>query len=203
GARPWWQRAAWAQQALAIQRYLGSGRIELLETLTPALAADVTLLRAALVECRVTMSPGTAQHHFADFAHYVSAHLPAAAAAQFWRELGSGCEQRLSPSDQRSLRLHRAVAAGDPRGIAQTAKTVLDEEPQLKERMLAHALAAYMAGQIMRGEGPEALRAFAQHRARLGAASGDWMPVFRFLLGQADYRAAQPRPGAAKIGQRQ
>ena len=203
GARPWWQRAAWAQQASAIQRFLGSGRMELLEDLTPALAADVTLLRAALVECRVSLSPGTARHHFADLAHYVSSHLPVAAASQFWRDLGGRCEGKLSAADQRALHLHRAVAAADPREIVASAKMVLDKEPDLNDRMLAHALAAYMAGQILRGDPPEALRAFAKHRSRLGAASGDWMPVFRFLLGQADYRAAQPGPAADKIGQRQ
>jgi spermidine synthase len=201
GERPWWQRAAWARQALAVERFLRSGDVKLLADLTPGFAADMTLVRAALIECRVRTAPGTARQHFADLAQYVSWHLPAAAATQLWRDLGSGCEKELAPADQRALVLHRAIAAGEPRAVVRAARAVLDAEPELKDRHLAYALAAYMAGNIARGDGPEALRAFARYRTALGGAAKDWMPVFRLLLGQAD-RAAQSGPVADKIGQR-
>jgi hypothetical protein len=43
-----------------------------------------------------------------------------------------------------------------------------------------------MAGAILANKGGAAMSAFAKHRGRLREAR-DWEPVFRFLIGQADW----------------
>ena len=203
GPRPWWQRAAWVQQAAAIQGFVGTGNEALLGELTPALAGDLILLRAALIDCRVRMPAGALRHQFADLADNVSSHVPAAAAVQFWRGLASRCGGQLAPTDRRWLRLHHAVALGRPDEMVAAATAILDEEPELRDRLLAHALSAYMAGSILQGDPPAALRMFRKYTRQLGGAAREWEPVFRFLHGQADYRAASPRPLADKNGQLQ
>jgi spermidine synthase len=200
GARPWWQRAGWAQQALAIQQYLRSGKEELLASLTPELAADLILMRTALVECKIQVPAGALGHQFANLSHFVTSHLPPAASVSFWRGLGRGCEAQIAPTDRRWLRLHRAVAAGKPQEMASAAEAVLEAETQLKGRLLAHALTAYMTGKILMNESPAAMRALVKYRPQLGAAGRDWEPVFRLLIGQADARAAGSRQPGDKNG---
>jgi hypothetical protein len=114
----------------------------------------------------------------------VSIHLPAAAAASFWDDLGRNCAGRLSPADRRWLRLHRAVAAGEGKEMMVAAQPLLTE-PHLEARYVAYALAASMAGAILTDQAGAAMATFGKHRGRLTAAR-EWEPVFRFLIGQAD-----------------
>ena len=194
GNRHWWQRAAWAQQALAVQQFVRSGKEELLGSVTPELAADLILLRAALVDCKVRLPAGALRTQLADLARFVSAHLPPAASASFWNDLGRrGCEAQMAQVDRRWLRLHRAIAAGKAQEMASAAEAVLESEADLQGRLLAYALTAYMAGKILMNEAPAALRAHVKYRAKLGSEAHDWAPVFRFLFGQADRTAAEGR----------
>jgi spermidine synthase len=182
GARQWRKRASWPEQAHAGQGFMRSGNQALLSSLGPDLAADLILLRAALVECKLRLPAGALRTSIANAARGVSAHLPRAEAASFWDTLG-----RRQCGAAGWVRLHRAVAAGLPAEIAAAAKSVLDAEPDLAGTPLAHALSAYMAGEILNGRAREAMRAFVEHRARLGAAAREWDGVFRMLVGQATF----------------
>jgi spermidine synthase len=187
GERDWLQRAAWVRQAGDIREYVRSGSEKKLASFNVELASDLMLLRAALVECRLRLPEETLRHHLADLARFVSIHLPSAAAVSFWDELGNErCAARLSASDRRWLRLHRAVAAADGAQMMEAAQAILDAEPRLEARFVAHAVAALMAGAILANKGGAAMSAFAKHRGRLREAR-DWEPVFRFLIGQADW----------------
>jgi spermidine synthase len=185
GDRPWWQRAAWAQQALSVREYMRTGKPEFLSALTPELAADMILMRSALVECKVRLPEGAARQQFAVLAHLVSSHLPSA--ADFWDELNRARCDSVAPGDRRWFRLHRAVAAREPGEIAAAAEAILEGEPGLRGGSVAHVLSAYMAGRILMNDAPAALRAHAKYRLAMAGAA-DWTPVFRFLLGQADAR---------------
>jgi spermidine synthase len=188
GARQWSQRAGWIQQAEIIRQFVRSGNERLLAPLDAGLATDLVLLRAALVECKVRLPEGSLAHQLADLARFVSVHLPSAAAVSFWGELGHArCEARLSAAERRWLRLHRAVAAGRAPEMTSAAEAILDSEPALRGRLLAHALSAFMAGKILMKEGGAAMQAFGKHRGRLGASARDWEPAFRFLVGHADW----------------
>ena len=183
GVRPWSQRAPWIQQAQTVAAYLHSGDQDLLAPLDVALASDLILLRAALVDCKVRLPGPVLPQQLADMARFVSVHLPPPAAVSFWREIASPqCEAKLSASDRSWLRLHRAVAAGRAAEIAAAADAILQAEPGLNGALLAQALASAMAGKILTGEGPAAIATLAKHRERLGAAARDWAPVFRFLV---------------------
>jgi spermidine synthase len=187
GGRPWSQRAPWIQQAHTVAQYVHSGDQRLLVPLDVALASDLVLLRAALIDCRVRL-PGTVlPQQLADLARFVSVHLPSAAAVSFWREIASPqCEAQLSAADRRWLRLHRAVAAGRAPDIASAAGEILEAEPGLDGALLAQALASFMAAKILAGEGSAAIGTLAKHRERLGPAARDWAPVFRFLVVHAE-----------------
>jgi spermidine synthase len=186
GERDWLLRAAWVLQANDIQQYLRSGSEKVLARFNVELASDLVLLRAALFDCTARLPEDTLRHHLADLARYVSIHLPSAAAVPFWDSLGARCSSRLSASERRWLALHRAVGAGDGAGMARAAEAILDAEPGLEPRLLAHALAAFMAGSILENKQGAAMSAFNKHRARL-IRERDWQPVFRFLVGQVDW----------------
>ncbi len=192
GPRHWWQRAAWLQRADGVQKYMRTGKEALLADIAPELSTDLVLLRAALVECKIRLPAGALRSQLADLSIFASSHLKPAAAAAFWNDIGRGpCAARFAPADRRWLRLHRAVAAGQPREMVAAAEAVLETEPELGGRLLAQVLSAYMAGAILMGDSPAALRAHVKHRSRLGSARGDWAPMFRFLFGQADRVAAE------------
>ena len=194
GERPWLLRAAWVQQAHDIWHYVRVGGDKTLAPFNVELASDLVLLRAALVDCALRLPEDTLRHHLADLARFVSIHLPPAAAVSFWDGLGGRCGARLSASDRRWLRLHRAVGAGEGGEMARAAEAILAAEPNLEPRLLGHALAAFMAGAILTNRGGAAMGAFNKHRGRL-ATVREWEPVFRFLVGQVDW-------SVTKIGRR-
>ena len=187
GERHWLLRAAWVRQAGEIQQYLRSGEDKLLAPFNVELASDLVLLRAVLVDCKVDLPEEPLRHHLADLARYVSIHLPPAAAVAFWDELSAPrCGGRLSSADRGWLQLHRAVAAGDGAAMMRAAQPFLADGMQLEARLVAYALAAYMSGAILADQRAAAFTAFRKHRGRLKSA-GEWEPVFRFLIGQADW----------------
>jgi spermidine synthase len=188
GTRQWGKRASWPEQALAGQRFVRSGNEAMLAPIAPELATDLILLRAALVDCKLRLPAGALRTSVGNAARGVSAHLPRAEAASFWDTLGRRqCGAAADAGDRGWVRLHRAVAAGVPADIAAAAKSVLEAEPDLTGTPLAQALTGYMAGEILNGRAREAMRAFVEHRGRLGAAARDWEGVFRLLVGQASY----------------
>jgi spermidine synthase len=200
GDRPWWPRAAWAQQARAVRDYVRTGKPEFLANLTPELAADMILVRSALVECKVSLPAAVAPTQFAVLAHLVSSHLPGAVA--FWDDLGRARCDSITTEGRRWFRMHRAIAAGEAGEMAAAAGAILEGEPDLMGGPLAQALSAYMAGKILMNDAPGALRAHVKFRPAM-AGAGDWTPVFRFLLGQADARegGAASSPSTDKKGQ--
>jgi spermidine synthase len=187
GERPWLQRAGWVRQADDIRQYLRPGSDKLLAPFNVELTSDLVLIRAALVDCKLVLPEGTLPHHLADLARYVSTHLPSRTAVSFWDQLGiERCGARLSAADRQWLRLHRAVAAADAANMMRAGEAILEDEPQLDVRLRTHALAVFMAGALLTEKRAAALTAFNKHRGRLGNA-GEWEPVFRFLIGQADW----------------
>jgi hypothetical protein len=191
GSGRWTPRGALARQAVAALEFARSGRPEVLASVSSSFAVDLALVRAALTDCRVQLPPAVVQTALADLAHGVSGHLLPDQAASFWDELARRrCSGAMEASNGRWLRLHRAVAAAGSEEIAGAAAAILDAEKELQGNLLAHALSAYMAGQILNGATPAAMRAFAAHRSRLGPAAKPWEPVFRFLVGQANYFTA-------------
>jgi hypothetical protein len=69
--------------------------------------------------------------------------------------------------------------------MRQTADLILAHDQNLEPKLLAHAVAVFMAGAILERDAGAALQTFRRHRQRLSDAR-EWEPVFRFLLAQAD-----------------
>jgi predicted membrane-bound spermidine synthase len=185
GDRGWLPRAAFAHQAAAVSEYLRGGRHELLRRLPSSLAPEMISLRLALVECRAGLPSWSLRLLLADVARYVTAYMPPAEAVALWSTLSQSTCRGISDSDQRWLRLHAAVAAADASQMRQTADLILAHDQNLEPKLLAHAVAVFMAGAILERDAGAALQTFRRHRQRLSDAR-EWEPVFRFLLAQAD-----------------
>ena len=186
GERHWLDRAGWLHQAANISEYLRSGSAKKLAGFNVELASDLVLLRAAFAECKVRLSEDSLRHHLAELARFVAIHLPTKAAVDFWDGLHlERCGATLSATERRWFRLHRAVAAGEGGEMMRAAQSILEGEPALEGRFLAHALAAFMAGAILTDHGDAALAAFGKHRRQLGSVP-EWEAVFHFLIGQSD-----------------
>jgi spermidine synthase len=189
GERPWWQRAAWVHQAQTIREYVRSGNDQLLARLDPRLGADLVLLRAALVDCKVRLPDGSLRRHLGDLARLVSIHLPPGEAVSFWQEFSSArCIAHLSTADRRWLRMHSAVAAGRAPEMAGAAEAILESEAGLQGELAAHAVATLMVAKILMNDRAAALRAHEKYRRQVGTMPRDWEPVFRLLIGHADWR---------------
>jgi spermidine synthase len=184
GERPWWPRDAWGRQALAVNPFLlGDDRAA--ASVAAELAGDLALLRATVVECRLRPLPDSLPMQFANLARTATIYLPPAEAAKTWDiVLRSSCSTRLPPEVRRWARLHAATAAGDPASMAAIGDEILKAHPELRGELLGHALAAYMAGSILQGQGGAALQAYSTHRGRIAPA---WRETFRLLVGQADF----------------
>jgi hypothetical protein len=185
GPRPWLARSAYALQARAAGAYLRSGRAADLQPLLPAAAADLVLLRAALLDCSVTLTGPMLRQVSTQIAWFVNQHLAGAERAALWRALeGSRCAGRLSGMERHWLRLHGAVARGDAAAIVQASGRILEGDTEITQDLLAYALAAHMTGRLLAGQAREAMAAIARHGPRVGNAPS-WQPAFRFLVAQA------------------
>jgi spermidine synthase len=184
GARPWLTRSTYALQARAAAVYFRSGRLSDLDALPPAAGGDMVLLRAALVDCSVTVPASTLQRGSAYLATLVNQHLPHAERDALWRSVeASRCAGRLPAMERQWIALHASMARGDAGAIGQAAGRILSDRETPPE-LLAYALAADMTGRLLAGQRQEAMAAIIKHGPRLGDASS-WQPVFRFLVGQA------------------
>jgi spermidine synthase len=194
GHHAWTPREPLARQALAALDFTRSGRLAALAEVNTELSVDLVTVRAALIECRLQLPPAALHGALSDIAHVVT-HLPPEQAVAVWDGLGQRrCTRPLEPGDRRWLRLHRAVASGAPDELSAAAQAILETETQLQGQLLARALSAYMAAEILKGAAPAAMKVYTAHRGRLGTAARPWEPVFRFLIGQAAYGKG-PRRG--------
>jgi spermidine synthase len=185
GERPWLPRSAYALQARAAGAYMRSGRGAELAALAPAGSGDLVLLRAALLDCSVSVDGATLRRVSSYFARLVNQHLPRAEREALWRSLeGSRCAARLPESERQWLRLHAAIGRAAASDMTEASGAILDADRAASPELLAYALAAHMTGRLLAGHPQEAMAALVSHGPRLGDASS-WRPVFRFLVGQA------------------
>jgi spermidine synthase len=185
GPRPWLARATNAALAHAAAAYLRDGSTARLEPFPVVLTDDLLMLRAALVECRITLPSATMQRVISDAAWLVNQHLTPADRKAVWKMLaGSSCRARLTRTERQWLRLHSAIAAEDAGDIADSSRELLDADGGIPRELLPYALAAHMTGLILDGRGDAAMRSFVSYRAKVAAGPG-WQAVFRFLVGQA------------------
>jgi spermidine synthase len=187
GRRPWLGRYGYAAQAQATGAYLRGGRMADLESLTPVAAADLVLLRAALVDCSLRIPSVTLRRLLADVAWLVNQHLPRAEREAVWRTLGgSRCAARLSDLERDWLRLHAAIAAEAAPEMVQLAGRLL-QDPGTPVDLRPYLVGAHMTGFLLSDRRPEAMATFLQHRNQLAGAPPLWQGVFRLLVGQASY----------------
>jgi len=184
GARSWFRRAAIAADAQGVALYLGHGEARQLETVPPALATELVVLRGVLVDCQVSIPHATLRDLLAGLASLVNPNLPRAARMALWQQLSASPCSRALPDELRGwLRLHAAIAAEDGRGMISAAERLLARE-QLAPQLVPYVLAAHMTGLILEDQRTAAMRSFARHRRRLSGEPG-WQPVFRLLVAQA------------------
>ena len=178
-------RPLYVAQASAARQYLMSGDGGKLDIMFAEHAAQITMMRAALIECRLALPPGMVSPTLAQVARLVNTYLPKDQAMEIWATLrASRCRSKLSVSEREWIALHSAVGARDAARMAPAAMAILDQEKDLSAESRAYALAASMAGYILSGERGLALKAFNQHRGKLQPAAA-WQPVFTFLTAHA------------------
>jgi predicted membrane-bound spermidine synthase len=179
------RRPLYLAQAAAASDYLVRGDARRLKTVPAEPAGELAMLRAALLECRLTLPDGVLQPALDPVARLVNTYLPRAQSMQVWAKLQSSpCKSRLDASELRWMNLYSAVAARDPQRMAKEAALVLEHEKNLSAESRAYALAALMAGQIVAGERGLAMKAFGEHRGKLQPARA-WQPIFTFLSAHA------------------
>jgi spermidine synthase len=177
-------RATFASTAASAARYLLDGDPKALKSLARGPAGDLTMLRAALLECRFALPEGAVPEALGEVARLVNSALPREQATAVWRALESSrCLSRIEPADRTWIRLYAAVAARDAAAMAEVASRLLAEQ-DLKPDFRAYALAALMAGRILTGERGLAVKAFQEHRGKLGQNRA-WQPIFTFLSAHA------------------
>jgi len=173
------RRAERAKRAEVVEVFIRTGRPEALDLLPAQLGADVVLLRAALIDCKVGVSPAMMRRALVEVAGLVNAHLTRPVREGFWTRLGaSRCATEARPW----LALHGAIAREDAGRIAAAAHALLQADPG--PDLAPYVVAAHMTGLLLANDGQGALRSFQAHRGKLSGGSGTWDPVFRFLIGQ-------------------
>jgi predicted membrane-bound spermidine synthase len=197
GVRPWLRRATYAEQARSIATYLRLGETKLLEPLSGALANDATLVRAALVDCRLVLAPAALRDSLASIAWLVNQHLALKERQTLWSALEASRCGKPEAAERRWLRLHAAVGSANAAAMAAAAAAVLDNSADLPQDLLARAVAARIAGLILTDQAIPALRETSRYRGRLGN-SENTQTLFRFLLAQAEQggRTQIARPAA-------
>ena len=176
------RRFALVRQAEVVDAYLRTGEAGKLDTLPPPLAAELMLVRAALIDCRIEVPAVAMAHATAHIAVAVDSHFARARREALWKRLSaSGC--RSAAAIRTWLALHAALAAEDGAGI--TAATTRLMQTDIGPDLLPYVVAAHMTGLLLRGEGQGAVRVFEEHRTRVRSGNPAWDPLFRVLVGQA------------------
>ena len=180
GAHPGLRRSDQAKRAVLAEAYLRSGRVAELELLPPPLAADITLVRASLIDCRLAVAPAVARRALMELAGQVNPYLARPVREGLWKRLASSsCAGAAEARPWVSL--HAAIASEDGARIAAAAGALLREE--LSPELAPYVVAAHMTGLLLANDGQAALRSFHTHRRKIGGGL-TWEPVFRFLVGQ-------------------
>ena len=185
GTRPWLRRAAYAEQARSIASYLRHGEPKALEALSGALANDATLVRAALLDCRLVLAPAALRDALASIAWLVNQHLALRERESLWSVLEHSRCGKIEAAERRWLRLHAAVGSANAAAMVSASAAVLEHSDDLPEDLLARAVAARIAGLILTDRAIAALRETSRYRGRLGN-SENTQTLFRFLLAQAE-----------------
>jgi len=162
--RPWLRRATYAEQARSIATYLRQGETKLLEPLSGALANDATLVRAALVDCRLVLAPAALRDSLASIAWLVNQHLALKERQTLWSALEASRCGKPEAAERRWLRLHAAVGSANAAAMAAAAAAVLDNSADLPQDLLARAVAARIAGLILTDQAVPALRETSRYR---------------------------------------
>jgi len=185
GERPWLRRAGYAEQARAVAGFVRNGENRALEPLSAALSNDAILLRAALVDCRVTLTAPIARDALASIAWLVNQHLAPKDREALWTLLENSRCGKPGAVERQWLRLHAAVGAADPAAMAEAAGAVLDGQSELPLDLITSALSARVAGLILTNQAPQALRELVKYRGHLGNNPAT-QALFRFLVAHAD-----------------
>ena len=179
GERPWSQRAPWIRQAHDRRGSTCAPATERrLRRSMSALASDLVLLRAALVDC-TRAAPGGSAGAAARRHRALRLRAPAirGGGVLLARARRAALRAQLPAAERRWLRLHRAVAGGRAgRHRRSAAEAILEAEPGLARRATRPGPGGCMAGKILTGEGAAAIGAFGEASraagpggARLGA----------------------------------
>ncbi|MGQ0653376.1 MAG: spermine synthase [Betaproteobacteria bacterium] len=198
GPRAWLRRAAYAQQAAALAAYLRSADPRGLPMLSSALANDVLLARAALVECKMAIPASTARDAVSSIAWLVNAHLPRAQREPVWQMLlASPCAAQSGIEPW--LRLHAAVAAGDAKAMSDAAAPLLDKPADIPGELLGRVVGVRAAALLLSNDAAGAQREINRFRGKVGNAAST-QAIYRILLGQIDLSAqgGGVRPVSAK-----
>jgi spermidine synthase len=196
GPRTWLRRAAYAQQASALAAYVRSGDPRGLPLLSAALANDVLLARAALVECKVAIPAITARDALSSIAWLVNVHLPRAEREPVWQALlESRCAAQSGVVPW--LHFHAAVAGLSPGGMAKSAAALL-EKPDMPGELLGRVVGASVAGLLLSNQPAPAQRELNRFRGKVGNATAT-QAIYRILLGQIDLSAQGGTPGQAPL----
>ena len=192
GTRPWLRRAAYLEQSRAVASYLRDGESKALAPLTAALSNDAILMRAAMVDCRLTLTPSVTRDALASISWLVNQHLALKEREAVWTWLENTRCRKLDASERQWLRFHAAVGAADPAAMAEAAGALLEGASDMPQELMVRVLAARAAGLILTNQAPLAKREVVRYRGRLGNSAAT-QALFRFLLGQAD-QGARPTP---------
>ena len=174
------RRADRAKRAELAELYLRTGKAAVLDMLPAALAADLTLLRAGLIDCRLDLPPATMRRALLEVAGLVNVHLSRETRDALWKRFGAAqCGRAIAAP---WLKLHAAIGAEDAKQITAAAQALLQDD--LSPELVPYVVAAHMTGLLLSNDAQGALRSFQAHRRRLASGAGPWDPVFRFLIGQ-------------------
>ena len=186
GEHPWLRRTEFARQAVLASEYLRAGRTASLESLSPSVAAQLMLLRGALVQCNVDLAPAALDRALGEAARLVNGQLASAQRQAVWKQLSeSRCAPRQGTQARRWLALHAAVAAEDGKRMASSAEALLAEPSKVPNELMPYLLAAHMSGLLLQGDQMAAIRSFQRNRGNLTGGGAAWEPVFRLLVGRA------------------
>jgi spermidine synthase len=186
GERPWMPQLQWIEQARAVRQFITVGDNRALASIPADLAPQLIALRGRFVQCIDGLPAWPLREQLAELSRFVGVHLSHSDSTALWKALAPACGVP-SASDRRWLQLYAAMSRSDLDKIVTHAGAVLEEEPDLRGRLLAQPVAAYMAARILRGEGLVALKTYRKYRPAIGNLP-DWEPIFRFLLSHADGR---------------
>jgi spermidine synthase len=185
GNRYWLRPASFVPQAVAARKYLVGGDLRALTPAPPALAGELGLLRASLVDCRLRAPPAALRDALWEVGGLVNERLARGDREAVWSMLRrSRCPDASLPIVRVWLDLNEAVSRGDPPMMVKASQALLVEGTEAPRDLFAMALAANMSGLILMNQPSAAMRSFNTYRTLVTGSAPGWQPLFRFLIGQ-------------------